>query len=236
MAEGQETFTKAEVEAMIAQANGTLREELAELRGRVSAQPPKPTEEPPREYTRAQLDKAVEENQITEAQRDDIIERQNAARVQRQIDQAVDSKVTGITREQQVEQQIGQYGEIEPNVVKEGSDERRRVKQQYDAYVAMGLPKTKATELAALRTIFGEIDVFRAKKNRTQEYEHHEEGGSGDPGEVTPKGTKLKLTKDERRYYESCIEKGIYKDWKEVEAEMKYANPQIRARHGAKVA
>lgn len=238
MGDSEQTFTKAEVEAMISSATGGLREELAELRGRVSAQPPPKQDEPPAEYTRAQLDKAVENGQITEAQRDDILERQNAARVQRQIDQAVDSKVTGITREQQVTQQIGEYADVEPNLIKDGTDERRRVKQQFDAYVAMGLPKTKATELAALRTVFGDIDVLRAKKSRTQEYEHHEEGIGGEPPDAssTPQGTKLKLTKDERRYYEQCIQKGIYKDWKEVEKEMEYANPKVRSRHGAKVA
>ena len=84
----------------------------------------------------------------------------------------------------------------------------------------------------ALKAVYGSIESLRASKRSKPDFETHAViGGAGGSGLESVKGSNIKLSRDEKRYYEDLISRGLYKDWKAVEEELKYANPALRARH-----
>lgn len=218
-----EPITQADLEAAVAAATAPLRAEIESLRKPPPAEPP-----PAKYYTRAELQKAVDDEQITPAQMENIWQEQTERRTKEQVDQAVTNAVNGATREQRVRAQIQEYVDLIPELATKGSDPHKRVERQYKNYVDNGSPEILATELAALQTLFGPIEAVRSSRRSTEEIETHAEtGGGAAPTGAAPK--KLKLSADRERHYQYLIDRGIYSGWDAVEAEMKYAKPKYRA-------
>jgi len=226
-----EEQAKAMVAAAVKEATAPLIEKLATL----APQPAPPPAPEPQVYTRAQLDAAVSRGSITEAEANAVWDKQQAEQTERLVEKRVEEKFQALNATSEVGARIGEYAALKPEILEEGNSARAKVKAQFDYLVRTGLPATKATELAALGMIYGPIDALKAAASgRSNDETHEEVGGGGEPRGGSDKAAKkLKLSGDEKRYYQNAIDKGIYKDWDAVEAELKFANQKLRARHSA---
>ena len=231
------TFTKADVEtaasaAAKAAAEAATAPLLAELNDLRSKIPAAPAAQAPKEYTRAEINAAVDRGEITAAEGEGVWDRQQDARTQRLAREAAADvlKTTKLTAT--IEDRIGDYSELAPKAFQEGTAERQRVKKQFDYLISIGQPATKSTELAALSLALGDIDGLRAAARGSVKRETFEDVGGGDSGgtgegstgDGPPKG--MNLTARERSYYQQKIDRGIYKDWKAVADERKFAVPR----------
>ncbi len=104
------------------------------------------------------------------------------------------------------------------------------------------MPDATETELAALRAIYGPIEKIQKGRSRSERSVEPEEqsGGGGDTDDGSKKGGSnyalvKTLSAREREHYDAQIKAKRYKDWSEVEAELKYASATVRRRMGAKV-
>ena len=221
---------QAEIAAAVAAATAPLTERIGALNAQLEAVTAKKPE-PVQEWSRSQLDQAVRDGKITEDTANAIWDKQAEQRTER----LVDAKVMDLAARAETVRQIDEYTAIVPELLQEGSADRSKVRAKYEALIKQGFPANKATELVAVQTVYGPIEVVKAARGRSRTEETHEDvggGGSSAGADDAPKG--LKLTADEKRYYQSGIDKGIYKDWKAVEDELKFANQRLRQKHGAR--
>lgn len=235
------SFTKADVEAAATAAaraaaeaaTAPLLAELNDLRSKIPAAAAAPAT---KEYTRAEINAAVDRGDITAAEGEGVWDKQQDARTQRLAREAAADvlKTTKLTAT--LDDRIGDYSELAPKAFVEGTPERQRVKKQYDYLISIGQPATKSTELAAL-SILGDIDGLRAASRGTVRRETFEDvgggdadgGGQGSTGDGIPKG--MTLTATQRSYYQQKIDRGIYPNWKAVADELKFAVPRTARVH-----
>ena len=203
---------------------------------KASAEPPA---EPPT-YTRSQLEAAVDGGKITKAEADAIWDTQNQRQTQRLVADTVKSVIQETTQQATVESRIEEYTRLRPEVLKQDSQDRARVKQQYDYLVSIGQPATKSTELAALGMVFGSLDALKAAQAATRDDETLMDVGGGTPpaagGADGGDGPKTKLSARERAHYQKLIDKGMYRSWADVDKEMEYANARVRQNARARAA
>lgn len=208
--------------------------EMAELRGRLSAQTATPPPAPVKVWTRAELENQVALGQMTEEAASQVYE----AQIQRRVDETVKSTVDVRSLVDRLDAELTEYETLRPDVLKAGSADRQRVAAEYQYLTRNGSPETKATELAALRAVFGPIAKLKAASAATSRRETHQEGGSGDGGadnaDTRQDGSPKGLSARERQFYQRGIDDGRYADWKAVEAELAYANPDLRRKMGAR--
>lgn len=188
--------------------------------------------DPPKQYTRAELNAAVEAKQITQEAADQVWDDQIQARADARAAAVATDTVTRAQRKERVDSDIGRYMALEPDIVVDGSDIRKKVAAEYNFLVSMGDPKTTDTELKAIRAALGPLETLELAKSGRSQHDTHRETGGGGPG-GKPKGEKetplvAKLTQRQKDYYEGQIKSGQYKDWKDVEATLKYADPETR--------
>ncbi|MGE0372996.1 MAG: hypothetical protein AB7Q01_14095 [Gammaproteobacteria bacterium] len=223
---------KEDIEALQATVAAAVTAGVAPLYERLNAPLKKADEPPPAEkvWTASELQDLVDKNQITAAQAQDQLERQRTAQTERVARETARQEAEAARLRGTVDQQLTEYESLFPDVLKDGSAERAKVRRQYDYLVGIGQPATKATELVALGMVYGPLESVRAARKGRNRTDSHEDVGGGDPGgrddrdddgEAPP--ADLKLSKDEKRYYQQGIEKGIYKDWAAVRDERKFA-------------
>lgn len=186
----------------------------------------------PRPLTRAQLNAAVEAGQITQQAADTAWDRQVLETAGTIAEERAGRVVEQREKEAVVNAELAQFQTLVPAAWEEGSRERQRVAKEYKALVALGLPATKATELAALRAAFGDPEAIRTSRStgRSGPGDTFQEtggagGGEGEGGGETdgaPKGLKA----ESKARYERLIQQGVYADWTAVKAELKYAKPR----------
>jgi hypothetical protein len=235
-----EFVPRTQLIAALNNAEQKRERELATLRAEFEAKLAKATEKPaetPKRYSRADLLAAVANQQITQEQADTEWERQIREDALATATQAAREIVTTATRTESVTAQISSYVEAEPELKDKSSDTYQKVAEEFRALVNLGDdPKSLTTELKAIRAALGPIEKLKAAKSgRTSHEGHRETGGGGGAG---PKGGQgnLKLSAKERTHYEGKVGPGkLYKDWKAVEDELKFARPETRQRHGAPV-
>ncbi len=238
--ENTASFTKADVEAAASAAGRAAAEaatapllaELNELRSKSAAAAPAT-----KEYSRAEINAAVDRGDITASDGEGVWDKQQDARTQRLAREAASDllKTTKLTAT--LDDRIGDYSELAPKAFVEGTPERQRVKKQYDYLISIGQPATKSTELAALSLALGDIDGLRAASRGTVRRETFEDvgggdadgGGQGSTGDGIPKG--MTLTATQRSYYQQKIDRGIYPNWKAVVDELKFAVPRTARVH-----
>lgn len=210
--------------------NAVFRQ-LNELRGELQALKAPPA--PKVALTKAQLRAAVSEGTISEEEAEALWERQTEERIAERIT----SELAAFNRKSSAARTIAEYETIEPDLVVEGSPLREKVISEYRNLLDLGSPDIEATMVAALRTVCGSVDSFRrakaGRKGRVLESHDDFAGGGDDPEAGSPAG-KGKLSKSERDYYAPLIQRGMYRDWKEVEDMVsKYGTPRLRKLRGA---
>ena len=182
--------------------------------------------ETPKTWTRTELSTLVDNGDLSQAQADELYDRQRDAQVQKQIRETVDRGLTQQSREARVLAQIERYKELVPDVAGE-SETRERIAEEFRQLVDLGDdPKDYATELKALRAVLGPVEKLQAQRRPLPS--HEETGGEGE-GTTTTEGFPKDMPKKHREFYQKMLDDGFYKDMGAVKAEWAKASPKVRA-------
>lgn len=178
-------------------------------------------------YTRKELDNLISDGRISEADAEAILEEQMASRVAARVETRKQTKDIAAN----ANDEIRQYTDAMPKIKIAGSPERTRVTEEFNRLVEkLGMPNDVRTEAIALRNVFGPPESLRKPRRETPGQETDVGHGGGGEDETERAGTMPKgLTNDQRAYYRSAIDKGVYKDWDEVAKIEKYRKPRHRA-------
>lgn len=194
--------------------------EAAALRTRLAELEKKPDQKPP---TRTELLQFVEKGDLSQEQADAIWEKQIKDAAVKAAAETTTRVLAGNAYQQQVETELRGYKELKGEAWQPGTPERARVEAEFAYLVQMGDdPSNRATEAKALRAAFGDLSTLRASTSaRPGPSDTHEETGGHRPvGDG--KGNSLKLSPEQKKYYEKGIESGRYKGWDDVKEELKY--------------
>jgi hypothetical protein len=200
------------------------RETLAEMRGRLEAAPPAP---PPKEFTREELNKAVEDETLTQSAADAILEKQLEARITRKAEERIAETTAAASQTAAQDAEVGQYTEAHPELKDKTSPKFQKVESEYQRLVASGLPKGRATEVAALKIALGPPDVLSDRTREARETHVETGGAGGGGGEKPPAVGENSVPKKYRAHYARMIDQGQYTGWNDpkIEAEKKYMRP-----------
>ena len=150
-----------------------MQGQLQGLKDATSAQAA-PAEEP---LTAAELRTAVEQGKITQAEADDLRDRQLEDRLTSRLTGALESTLSARDISSRVDTDIARYKAAIPEIDESGSAQREKVQREYDYLVGMGhKPDDLRTELLAVRSAFGPIDDLERVRVRERET-HGETGG-----------------------------------------------------------
>lgn len=209
-----------------------LKAQLDEVLAQVKAKPA----ETPKRFTRAELKAAVEAGQISQEQADAQIEAQFQQDAETRAHRVALDTISAVDRKRLVDSEIARYKTAAPEILDDDHDTRKSIKQQFTGLVELGDdPKDVATQLKAIRAVLGPIErLERSRGGRNEHETHRETGGAGSGGGRQTTGKKLadQLSAATRQDYQRKIDSGVYKDWDEVEGELKYAKPSVRQRLG----
>lgn len=217
------------------QSVGKLKDQLNELSQKIeSSQQP---QQPAKVYSRKELQAAVDEGRISEEQMDAVLEKQMMDKARNEAR----NEVSQVTKSQAIQQEIAAYTEALPDLDDANSDNRQRAEEAYEQMVSvMGEPATAADKqkytAAALKAVFGPVDKLkqRAKDISHKDRETHQEVGDGDDDATKSSKATKGLNSQARSYYQSQIDRGMYKDWDEVNEMLKSAPAKTKARLGLK--
>lgn len=188
----------------------------------------------------AELKALVADNKISEA--DALEYREKAVRKQavEEAEQRITSKLSSQTRLDRVAQEIERYKDAIPDVNKLGTDERAKFDTEFRYQVdVIGLnPKDTATQLTALRAVYGSPDkaVSYAKaKGKASSVEPYAETSGGASTVSQPAKTwKDKLQPHETKHYERMIAHGRYGDPATAWDRIKEEHDEYNKRKGLK--
>lgn len=193
-----------------------------------------PRVEQPKVYAKADLKAAVAAGSISQEQSDDIWERQQEAQITARAETAALNAVTASQAKERIDSDLAKYKRLAPEILDKASEERQKIVTKYRRMVANGLPDNLATELEAIEAVMGPLEKLEKARSVSRHVEHDEQGGSSGERGKGGSGKTLadKLAPRYKEHYEAQIKSGRYKDWKEVEAEIKFATPQRRQQMG----
>lgn len=235
---GKDVVPKSQFIAALGEAERKREREIAALRaefeGKLAAATAKPAEMPKR-FTKAELKDAVEAGQITQDQAEAQWDKQVREDALAEARQTAHETVTAVERRKQIDGEIARYKAVAPEILDDSHETRQAIKVEFQALVALGDdPHDLATQLKAIRAVLGPVEKLKTSRNGKDQYDSHRESGGGGEGSSRKKTGKLhdQLNAEGREHYESGIRQGRYKDWNDVEDELKYASQKSRQRLG----
>lgn len=179
-----------------------------------TAAPPADTKRPA-VYTRAQLRAAVNAGTITEDQMDETLERQLRESLRAEAKTEITQTTEAVARNTRLSAQIDALADAHPELKDKTSDLFLKVAAKFNELTdpsGRNMPKGDlATELTAIEFVVG-----TKPKPRKRELEATEEtgGGGGDnsgTGGGDEDGWSKGLSKRQKGFYETQINKGLYK-------------------------
>lgn len=186
---------------------------------------------PQREFSRVELNQLIKDEKVTEEQANGIWDNQ----LERKIDQKVQDGVAAIETNRSIDATIDKYKAFDPDLIVPDSKSRLRI--EAEVRYQMGLygqtEATLNTELAALRTIYGDADKLTATQEKDRESHQDTTGGSDKDAVVNKDGWPKGLSARERIYYEGQVHSGRM-TVEDVVEEQKYANQGVRDRAKAR--
>lgn len=221
--------------------NSQLRESFSSLEAKVQAlleRPAQTTEQQPaqKEYSRVELKEFVESGQISQQQADDLWDKQQETKFERKLQKAIAQERENNQQKTTVndlKNTVKQYGEVIPDIFSAGSDERKKLKDEFNRLTRVtGVPKAESRQdfelqVMALENIYGSVEDVRRKKS--QQIKHQEGNLMEDTPthEATPDTTPdsktlKKLDGRKKQHYQKLIDRGVYKDWQAVEDELSW--------------
>lgn len=221
------------IRAALAEQKRTLQAEFdAKL-----AEATKQRQDPPKRYTKAQLNAAVQAGEISQEQADQQWELQVHQEAEGRAERVAREVVSAERSKEVIDSEIARYQGVAPEIMDDSHETRQKIQAEYSYQLrTLGQPKGAATQLAAIRAVLGPIDNLERARSGRFKAEHHEEtgGGGGGGSREQRKTGKLvdQLNADSKKHYERQIERGLYLNWDAVEAELKFASPGVRQRLG----
>lgn len=235
-ARAKEAERKADALAAEAQREREARirlEERAKAKEEASAPPEK-------EYSWAELRQFISEGKLTLDQaieyREDITRKQ----IKREAQATIDSHLKLNTRESTIDTTLARYRAANPKLVEDGTPERAKLVQEYKYHVeVLGMPATRATELAAARAAFGDIDALESQarlKAKPVEREAMMETTTNARPAPKTKDPVEQLDARQKEHYTRMIKNGRYGSyrpqtgitadhWKAVREELTWKRP-----------
>lgn len=229
------------------EATGKVRDENAQLRESLSAlqatvqglqqqvqHTGQSQQQETQEYTRAQLKEYVSSGQITQDQADDVWDKQQERkwenRLQQEVSKVKEETQTG-TNLQGLRSTIGQYRELMPDISPGKSSENRdKLITEFERLTkVLGVPAKDSVEdfklqVLALENVFGSVNTARSRVSRQQSSSDDAEIMEDMPSQAVavPAGSKVlkNLSADKKQYYQRKIDRGVYKNWSDVEKEL----------------
>lgn len=190
------------------------REERIRLEERAKVQQETQTQ---KEYTWAELENFIAEGRITRDQAQEYKEKAIEARLEKKYE----SKRVQETSQGQILSQIEQYKQLIPDVMTPGSENRQKYEQEFTYLVrTLGYPDNYATQLAATRAAFGDIERVKRSQgvNKTiTPKEPFMETHTPAQKKQDTKSFKDTLPAYKITHYEKMMKAGLVKDWKDVE-------------------
>lgn len=226
---------KAALESQRRHYEGQIEQQRAEFdafKAGANQQRPAKEDNAPKRYSRKELNDAVTAGRITQEQADDHWAQQTREEAREDAVAAATAAVAGRTTKERIDSDLAAYKRLKPEIMEAGT-ERDKIREEFKYLVSIGKPNDISTELAAIRAVLGPLDKLQNAASARRSAETEQQGGGGDSKPVKT-GKKLVDQMDARgrTYYEHAIKQGRYKDWDAVEAELKFAPPQSRARLG----
>lgn len=203
---------KAKIEEAYGSRVEDLQEQLQQEREARKLDQVKPSAEP--EYTREELLQMVDDEIKTQAQADALWEKQITDNVTRKVL----GTVSHVDSQRQINRDLKEYKRLKPGISKNGSEDREKVAEEYAYLISIGQPDGVSTELTAVRNVFGPVEKLKKKI----ELETHQETGGGSPPAKVEHKVLKGLDQRQKDFYTKRIEIGVYKNWDEVEKELKY--------------
>lgn len=234
---GQRVVPADEVSQIVSnavnRATAPLKDQIANLESK-AANPNPPKED--KVYTRAQLNAAVADERITQAEADAIWDKQQEKRNTDTTIQLINQS----RNDDKIQVEIDKYKAFDPDLDERTSDAYTKVALEVQEQCRLlGIQQpTLAVELNALKTIYGPANRLKNPQQKDRQAHQDTVTNDGDDKpkkvEVNDDGSPVGLTKDERAYYQDLINKGIYRDWNDVAKEMGHADQQLRQRTSAR--
>lgn len=171
-----------------------------------------------KEYTWAELRGFINEGKLTLDQAIEYRETVNEKKLERKQQALLDSHLKLNTREATIEDTLTRYRKANPALVQDGTPERDKLVKEYQYHVnVLGFPATKATELAAARAAFGDVETLESQarlKSKPVEREGHMETSSAKPNIPKQKDPWDSLDARTKAHYERMIKNGRYGSFK----------------------
>ena len=216
--------------------------EMAALRAEMEAKIAAATAKPAaveKVYTRAELNALVEARTITQDQADSQMDLQISRNAEASAARVTTAIVTEAQTKERVDSEIARYTAVAPEILDEAHETRQKIKDAYGYLLSHGDKASVATQLKAIYSVLGPVDKLeRSRGGKPAHESHREDGGGGGEGRK-PKGGADGLTYDgldarTKAHYDRLLASGIYKDKAEINAELKFAKPSLRAKYGAR--
>lgn len=166
----------------------------------------------PQVYSRADLQTLVDNGRISENEMESILERQREAKIEEKVLRKVEERTAAMQQDAMLEREFQRYKAVVPDVWKEGAEQRQKVSQEFAYLRSQGLPNSKATELAALRTVLGPIDALEKRFEVQRESLQETHGATNDSPEGESSGPR-NIPADLKSDYERLISRGVYSGW-----------------------
>lgn len=209
-ARAKEAERKAEAAALEAQREREARIRLEE-RAKVKEEA---AEVPEKEYTWGDLRGLIAEGKLT---LDQAIEYRETV-IEKRAEKKAEAKINGYlklnTREATIDETLSRYRKANPNLVKDGTPEREKLVQEYKYHVeVLGMPATRATELAAARAAFGDVDALESQaklKAKPVEREAFMETTTNAKPAPKTKDPVAGLNEQQKEFYTKLIKAGRF--------------------------
>lgn len=209
-----------------------LGDEVAELRSKIQDLTAPQKGEGEKELTPAELRQAVTEGKLSEAEAEEIKDRQRERRADQQIKKTVEDTIAVRDVFNKVADEVGRYLKVVPDLEDRESPSYQRLRGEFSKLVALGYDaKDKRTELLAAKMAFGGIEPLESVSGPEDRETHQDVGGSGsgqdkpDVQDGWPKDTNA----GQKKYYEDLISKGI-KTKKQAVEELEYHSKKMAQR------
>lgn len=225
--------------------NSRLRESFSSLEAQVQAlqegtQPQaQPQQQQQREYSRAELRQYVESGQITQQEADEVWDRQQEAKFDRKLHkqrEELQQELVANDSMGTLRSTIKQYIDAVPEVAEKGSEVHGQLLKEFNRLTRItGVPKPNSKqalelEVIALENVYGSPEnakKLQKQRDKQPDQDLMEDTPSREEATPVPETKVLKgLTPKQKTYYQRAIDRGVYKDWKAVEAELTWRDKQ----------
>ena len=211
--------------ARVNEVTQNFKSKISDLEAKVNQAPA------PRKYTRAELNTAVKEGKIGESEAQSIFDKQQEQDIEERAQQTAERVISQQNQQTKIQSSIDAYTNFDPDLMVEGTDARSRISNEVQAQMSIFGQKeaTLATELAALRAVYGPEEGLSKGKEHRRESHQESFGGSDGQSKSSSSGWSKDITSRQRDHYQRMMDMGqITMD--QVKDEIKFYDKDVARR------